>query len=82
MNWNDHKDIVRALNIHYPNTSACGTSKEDLIEKVLALPGFEGKMPPPDNFHLIVFDWSLSKAVKSVETSTHHTRYENDSAYL
>lgn len=83
MNWNDHQEIIAALNSQYPDASVLMTTEAELIEKVTALPNFEGAMPPPADFYSsIVFLWSLKNAVKSVETNPHPTRYENDSAYL
>ena len=76
MNWNDTDDIVRALNTYYPDVSACKITEAELIEKVLALPGFNGeKQPPADAYKNIIFPWSLSKANKNLghDTSVNNT---------
>jgi len=61
MKWEDYKEIAEALHTLYPSTSPVMMPRAELIEKVIALPGFTGDKQAPDDFYLsaIAKKWIL-----------------------
>ena len=61
MKWEDYKEIAEALNTMYPGTSPVMMPRSELIEKVIALPGFTGGKIESDDFYLsaIAKKWIL-----------------------
>ena len=46
MDWDDYVEIVEAWNELYPDCSPSEMSEAELIEKIIALPGFFSKKQP------------------------------------
>ena len=49
MDWEDYGEIAEALYKLYPKAPLITMSDAELIEKVIALPGFTGEKQPPDD---------------------------------
>ena len=63
MDWDDYIEIAEALHKLYPKRSPVVMSDSELIEKVIALPGFTGeKQPPNDRYTTFIANkWIMIK---------------------
>jgi FeS assembly protein IscX len=63
MDWKDYEEIASALNRLYPDKSP-GMPDSELIEKVIALPGFSGEKQLPGKTYLsfIKYRWISIKS--------------------
>jgi len=52
MKWEDYGEIAEALNKLYPKRNPVVMEDSELIEKVIALPGFEGGEKPEKDMYL------------------------------
>jgi len=63
LDWKDYQKIAEELNKLYPDRSPVVMSDSELIEKVTALPDFDGEKQPPSDMYLsfIANKWILIK---------------------